>query len=285
MQLDKTQVRRAFDRAATTYDRAAVVQERMAAELISRLQYVQLEPHRILDVGCGTGTALKRLQKIFPRAQCVGLDIAPAMLRQARGGWTFRRREQWLCADAERLPVAESTIDLVFACAVLQWCDLDAVFGEVRRVLREDGMITFATLGPDTLRELRDAWRGIDSAVHVHEFVDMHDVGDALIRAGFSDPVLDVDMVQLTYADPDTALNEIRAVGSTNAATGRRRTLTAPGRVEALAGALSSQRGSDGRFALSFEIVYGHAWSASPRQTRRQNGSVSVPLAGIRRPS
>ena len=213
MQLDKRQIRRAFSRAAKSYDDAAILQRRIADELIQRLELVRLQPRRILDLGCGTGYAARKLKRHYRRAEVIGLDLAEGMLGRARRRFSWRAREHWLCGDAEHLPLADQSVDLIVCSATMQWCDLDALLDESIRVLRPDGLLAFASFGPDTLLEVRRAWREVDDGVHVHDFIDMHDVGDALVRAGFEMPVLDAETVQLTYAGPDGPGGGGRPVG------------------------------------------------------------------------
>ena len=279
MQLDRRQVRRAFGRAAATYDQAAVLQQRMVDEIIERLQLVQLEPRTILDLGCGTGYGARALARKYPNAHIVALDLAQAMVLHARAHNEARGQFSWLCADAESLPLKPASVDLILCAATLQWCELDEVFEQCAYVLRAEGLLTFASFGPDTLLELRESWRQVDDQAHVHDFVDMHNVGDALVQAGFADPVLDVEYVQLTYADPKQALNEIRELGSTYAATSRPRGLLGKQRYQRLLETLSAHAGSDGRIPLTFECVYGHAFASGTMQQRiLPDGSVSIPL-------
>ncbi len=279
MQLDKRQIRRSFSRAAATYDQAAVLQRRMLDETIQRLDLVQLEPRTVVDLGCGTGYGVAGLNHRYPDAQIIALDLAESMLRYARAQSHGNSRPDWICGDAEHLPLADNSVDLIVCSATLQWCELEQVFRECARVLRNKGVFAFTSFGPDTLLEVRQAWRQVDDRVHVHDFIDMHDIGDALLHAGFSDPVLDVERVQLTYADTRQALNEVRRLGSTNAAIDRRRGLLGKQRFQALQQALVDLRTADGRLPVTYECIYGHAFAAPhPRQTRLPDGSVAVPI-------
>lgn len=282
--LDRRQVRRAFDRAAGSYDEAAVVQRRMIDELVERLEIIKVAPERILDVGCGTGYARNPLMQRFPRAQYLGSDIAPGMLRQARPwGWRLRRGTRWFCADVERLPLTDRSVDLVFCSAVLQWCDPEAAFNEMHRVLRPGGVLMFSTFGPDTLRELREVWAEVDSAVHVHEFTDMHILGDIMLEAGFELPVVDVDYLTVTHRTVLSCLRDLKAIGASNAAEDRARGLMPRSRLRELERAYESRRNDDGLIETTYEIVYGHAWASELRQGRELDGTVSVPLSQISR--
>lgn len=282
--LDKKQIRRAFDRAAVSYDEAAVVQRQMVDELIARLAIVKVAPERILDVGCGTGYARVHLMRRFPRARYLGTDIAPAMVRAARPwGWRLGRGGRWFCGDAERLPLADRSVDLVFCSAVLQWCDPEAAFTEMHRVLRPGGVLMFSTFGPDTLRELREVWAEVDAGVHVHEFTDMHILGDIMLEAGLELPVVDMDYLTVTHRTVMACLRDIKAIGAGNASGERARGLTPRRKLRALNEAYEARRNADGLIETTYEIVYGHAWASELRQSRHADGTVSVPLSQITR--
>ncbi|MBS1270317.1 MAG: Malonyl-[acyl-carrier protein] O-methyltransferase [Gammaproteobacteria bacterium] len=283
-ELDRRQVRRAFERAAGSYDEAAVVQRRMVDELIDRLGTIKIEPGRILDVGCGTGYARLSLMRRFPRSQYLGSDIAAGMLDQARPrAGRSRRNVEWVCGDIERLPLPDRSVDLVFCNAVLQWCDPGTAFAEMHRVLRTEGVLMFGTFGPDTLKELREAWAEVDSKPHVHEFLDMHHTGDALLNAGFELPVVDVDRVTVTHRSVMSCLRDLKAIGANNAAGGRARGLMPRRKLHDLGKAYAGRRNEDGLIETTYEIVYGHAWAGEFRPCRESDGAVSVPLSQIER--
>ena len=283
--LERAHVRRSFDRASTSYEAAAVLQSRVRAELIERLALVALEPRTVLDLGCGTGQGARELRRRFPRARVIALDLSPGMLREARRRESWRRRFDRVCADGARLPLRPASVDLVVSNLMLPWAvDLDAQLAELRRVLAPRGCLSFSTLGPDTLRELREAFAEIDGAAHVHPFFDLHDIGDALVRAGFADPVMDVDRLSATYAGPEALIGELRGLGATNALATRPRSLAGRARRARLMAALERRRGPNGRLAVSGEVVYGQAWcpgTAPPIRGRR--GEVVVPIGSIRR--
>lgn len=283
-ELDRRQVRRAFDRAAGSYDEAAVVQRRMADELVNRLQMIKSEPARILDVGCGTGYARIPLMKRFPGAEYIGGDIAPGMLRHARPrGWWPRRGSRWICTDVENLALPDRSVDLVFCSAVLQWCDPDTAFSEMHRVLRPEGVLMFSTFGPDTLKELRQVWAEVDEGIHVHRFIDMHILGDQLLAAGFELPVVDMDKLTVTHQTVMSCLKDLKAIGAGNAAAGRARGLTPRSKLRALDRAYEARRNREGLIETTYEIVYGHAWASEFRQSVDETGAVSVPLSQIGR--
>ncbi|MGH8371822.1 MAG: malonyl-ACP O-methyltransferase BioC [Gammaproteobacteria bacterium] len=276
--LDRRQVRNAFDRAAHEYDAAAVLQHEVGTRLLERLDLTTLKPARILDIGCGTGRATPELIRRYRGAQVVAADFAPAMLREVRRRFWFRR-PSLVCADAASLPFADAGFDLVFCNLMLQWCDdLDTCLRELRRVTATHGLVLFSTLGPDTLRELRAAWREVDGATHVNRFVDMHDIGDALIRAGFVEPVMDVEHITLTYQDVYGLMRDLKRIGAHNVTGGRARNLTGRERMRKLAAAYERTR-HDGRLPATYEVVYGTAWTPALRLDAAyagQAGGVSI---------
>ncbi|HEV2111671.1 MAG TPA: malonyl-ACP O-methyltransferase BioC [Gammaproteobacteria bacterium] len=264
--LARADVRKAFDRAARDYDAAAVLQRAVGERLLERLELTKMAPERIADLGCGTGRPTRELLRRYPEAQVVGVDLAPNMLKLAgRRPWyaPWRKGAHLVCADAAALPLATTSFDLLYASLVLQWCeDLDATLLEWRRLLKHHGLLLFSTLGPDTLKELRAAWSEVDGYNHVNRFLDMHDIGDALIRAGFAEPVMDVERVTLTYDDARGLMRDLKRIGAHNVTAGRGRGLTGRGRMDAMGRAYERWR-QDGRLPATYEVVYGTAWAPS----------------------
>lgn len=267
--MDKKRVRASFDRAAESYDAAAVMQKWVREEMLSRLDLVNLKPKRILDGGCGTGHASKALMQKYPDAHVVSLDFAMSMLHKTRAldrsilqlGKTLLglNQQSYLCADLEKLPLADASLDMFWSNLAIQWSnDLDAVFADIHRVLKTDGLLMFSTLGPDTLKELRAA-TSVDGHVHVSRFIDMHDIGDALVRAGFAAPVLDVERVVLTYDDVIGVMRDLKSIGAHNAADGRVRGLQGRGFLQKLSEQYERFR-KNGKLPATFEVIYGHAW-------------------------
>ena len=284
-QLDKAGVRAAFDRASATYEAAAVLQSRVADELLSRLEPFDLRPQAILDLGAGTGRASAQLKRRYRRSLVIALDLAPGMLHQAARHQSLFRRFERVCADAARIPLQSASVDIVFSNLMLQWSDpLDAAFAEVRRVLKPQGFFAFTTFGPDTLKELRSAWAEADSIHnHVNRFLDMHDVGDALVRAGLQEPVLDIDRTQLTYADGMAVMRDLKSIGARNATAGRPRSLVGRGRLQRVLTAYESFR-KDGRLPATYEVVYGAAWGSAGRPAASTHaGEVRISPSDIRR--
>lgn len=279
--IDKPSVRRAFGRAAGSYDAAAVLQREIAARMLERLDYVKLQPQRILDIGCGTGEASGALLKRYPKAQVIALDFALPMLAHARRRGRWLRRPRCVCGDLDQLPIAARSIDLVFSSSAIQWsADPVGAIAEMHRVLRPGGLLMFSSFGPDTLKELRSAWSEVDGYPHVHGFLDLHHYGDMLVAAGFADPVMDCEQLRLTYPDIRALMRDLKDIGANNAADARRRGLTGRTRVTALGQAYEQFREADGRLPASYEVVYGHAWGA---EQRRVDGAVTVPVEVLRK--
>lgn len=281
--LDVRSSRRAFDRASATYDQAAVLQTKVRGELLDRLKYVKLKPAVILDAGCGTGHSTRTLKRRFRRAHVVAMDAAFGMLKETaqRQGWF--NRFSLVCADATRLPFAEGSVDLIFSNLMLQWCnDLDATLAEFRRVLKPQGLVTFTTFGPDTLKELRAAWSAADNRTHVNRFIDMHDIGDAMMRAGLAEPVLDVENFTLTYDDARDLMRDLKSIGAHNVNAGRTRGLTGRHRLEAMLGAYEQHR-RDGKLPATYEVVFGQAWGRRPSPAAADKKSINIPIHQIGR--
>lgn len=280
--LDPRAVRRSFDRASRTYDAAAAVQAEIRNRLLERLDVVRLQPTAVLDLGAGTGHSSRELKRRYSAAQVIALDSSLAMLRESARQQRFLRRFAPVWGDAHSLPARSQSFDLVLSNLMLEWChDPDAVLGEVARVLRPKGLFMFTTLGPDTLKEVRELWRGVDPFTHAHRFIDMHDYGDALVRAGFAEPVMDTERLTVTYPDLPALLKEIRSSGARNIAQGRPRGLTGRARGE-LVRLRSEELGRNGPLRISVEVIHGHAWSVGERKSRRAGDEVLVPFEQLR---
>ena len=261
---DKRKMRQAFEQAAGTYDAAAVIQREISQRLLERLNYINLEPTRVLDVGAGTGISHTGLIRHYPAAKIFALDIARPMLLQARKkqGWWQRLRQpvKLITGDAESLPLADASVDLLFSNLALQWClDLEQTFKEFKRVLKPGGLLMFTTFGPDTLKELRSCWSEVDGYTHVNNFIDMHDIGDALVRTAFAEPVMDMELLTMTYSDVPSLMRDLKSIGAHNVTQGRSRKLTGKGRLQRVISAYEQFR-SEGVLPASYEVVYGHAW-------------------------
>jgi len=272
--VDRRQVGRRFSRVAANYEQADFFAREVDRRMQERLDYIKLEPKRILDLGCSRGGSIPGLAARYPAAQLIGLDISPAMLQAgqiARPGWQRwlglgrQAQVQRLAGDAVKLPLKSQSTAIVWSNLLLHWLDdpLPAL-AEAHRVLEVGGLLMFSTLGPDSLKELRSAFS--DGYAHTQRFIDMHDLGDMLVGCGFADPVMDMEVLTLTYDVFDDMLGELRAAGSGCAMKARRHGLT--GR-QTWARARAAYEGlrSDGKLPATFEIVYGHAWKVPPKQT------------------
>ena len=279
--LDKRLLRRSFEKAAAGYDAAAVLQHEICSRMLSRLDYIKQQPATILDAGSGTGNVVAELHARYPRAVLYALDIALAMVRLARGRlpWWQRllgRGVLSMCGDIERLPVRTAAVGMVWSNLVLQWVnEPPRAFAEFRRVLAPGGLLMFSTFGPDTLKELRAAYQGIDSYTHFNRFIDMHDLGDMLVHEGFADPVMDMEYLTLTYADVRALMHDLKAMGAHNMTAGRRPGMTARAVLATVERNYETSR-RDGRLPATFEIVYGHAWVPQPRTTA--DGKPIIPI-------
>lgn len=271
--LDKRLARRSFERAAATYDAAAVLQDEVCQRMLARLDYIKVDPALVLDAGSGTGNALSGLLARYPRSRVIALDLALAMAQRARA-----RRPWWktlldgggtrlavVCGDIERLPLATGRAGMVWSNLALQWMvDPKRAFSEMHRVLAPGGLLLFSSFGPDTLKELRAAFREVDRHTHVHRFIDMHDVGDLLVASGFADPVMDMELVTLTYSGVRDLMRDLKAIGARNMTLGRRAGLGGRSWLERVAHNYETYR-RDGRLPATFEVIYGHAWKPQPR--------------------
>ena len=283
--LDRRAVRASFDRASADYEAAAVLQAGVADELLVRLDAFEFRPDTVLDLGAGPGRATALLKRKYRSALVIALDLAPGMLQEARRHQRLFHRFQRVCADASRLPFADASVDVIYSSLMLQWCDLDSTFAEVRRVLEPNGFFAFTTFGPDTLKELRASWAEVDDYHHVHQFMDMHDVGDALVRAGLVEPVLDVERTRLTYVDVMGLMRDLKTIGAHNVTAGRSRGLTGKARLQKMQAAYEAFRRDD-RLPATYEIVYGVAWGGAGRPASGVVGAeVRIAPGSIRRSS
>lgn len=269
---DKRQVRRNFGRAANTYEQHDALQQEVQGLLLDRLGFYLEAPARVLDVGAGTGRGTALLRKRYPKAQVIAADLALPMLRAAKKHISWLKPFQRVCADATSLPLPDHSVDVLHSNLCFQWIDdLPALFGECVRILKPGGLLVFSTFGPDTLKELRAAWAEADQQPHVSRFLDMHDLGDAMINAGLRDPVLDVDRYNLTYSEPRLLLKELQGLGATNADRERERHLLGKRHYQRMLAAYETLR-VDGRIPATWEVVTAHAWGPPHGQSRRTPG-------------
>lgn len=268
--IDKARVRKSFDLAAKRYDQSAILQAEVRQRLFERLSITTLAPQRILDAGCGTGGGSQLLRQRYPQAECFMLDFAEGMLLQAKkpsSGLLQQVKSLFvgeklhaIGGDLEQLPLANQSVELVWSNLAMQWCNnLDQTLSEMHRVLKPDGLLIFSTFGPDTLKELRAATAVDASHVHVSRFIDMHDIGDAMVRAGFAAPVLDVEQFELTYQDVKSVMRDLKAIGANNATQGRHRGLHGRQFLSQIEQRYEAYR-TQGKLPATYEVVYAHGW-------------------------
>jgi malonyl-CoA O-methyltransferase len=280
---DARQVRRAFARASASYAGAAALQRDVEARLLESLDYLDDRvPATVLDVGSGPAHAAEAMRRRWPKARIVALDLALPMLQQARpragaavrDRLRLRRPVDRVCADLRALPLADASFDVLFSNLCLQWIeDLPAAFAGFRRVLRPGGLLLCSTFGPDTLHELHAAFAQADDRPHVSPFASIAQFGDALMQAGFRDPVLDRDVLVRRHPDLTALMRELRALGATNALQTRRPTLTGRARFTAAAAAYEPLRGADGQLPASWEVITAMAWAPAPGAPIRERGA------------
>lgn len=263
----KHDIRAAFEASAARYDEVAVFQREVATRLLERLELLNMEPRTVLDLGSGTGHCSEALSKRYPKARIVALDLAEAMLHHTRRRFSrwdrFRNKHGFVAGDAEQLPFADASFDMLFSNLTVQWCtNLEQTFSEFRRVLKPGGVLFYTTLGPDTLKELRASWAAVDEGVHVNTFLDLHDVGDAMLRARLAEPVIDMEHITLTYRDCMTLMRDLKELGAHNVNPGRNAGLTGPRTLKAVMAAYEQFRQGDGLLPATYEVIYGHAWRA-----------------------
>jgi len=285
---DRAALKRNFGRAAATFGRADALHREVGSRMLERLGYIKLQPARVLDLGCATGGALPGLQERYPQAQLLALDLARTMLQaalpaaapwHARLAASLRRKAGpplGVQADMANLPLAGGSLDLVWSNLALHWLDDPApAIREAQRTLAVDGLFMFSSLGPDSLMELREAFAEAaqtpaqQAAWHVKRFIDLHDIGDVLVGAGFVTPVMDMEQFTLTYESLDGLFDDLRNSGSINAMLGRPRGLLSRALLARVRAAYEKRRArrSDGRLPATFEVIYGHAWKGRPRRT------------------
>lgn len=277
------EISKAFNRYAAEYECAAKAQQEIGIRLLERLQYLKMKPERILDLGCGPGFFSRELALMYPKAQIVGLDLAQVMLMEARKKHSWRRKWPLVAADMKQMPFATGVFDLVFANQVIHWGNpLEQVFRELNRIMRAHGCLMFTTLGPDTFKELKDAWIDVNHYAHVNKFPDMHDVGDCLMAEHFLEPVVDMEWLTLHYESLSKLLKSIKSQGVKNINSERNKGLT--GKSSWRQFEQNYLQTPPGKYPLTYEVVYGHAWKGEQRKTDKGVETL-ISVSQIARPS
>ncbi|TLY48555.1 MAG: malonyl-ACP O-methyltransferase BioC [Gammaproteobacteria bacterium] len=281
IQFDQTQIVQRFNKAAKTYDPVAVLQQQVGKSLLARLRGIRCQPQTILDLGCGTGYFESFLKELYPTAKIIGLDKSNGMLAQAQLKETEYQLKDihWVNGCAEDLPFNDHSFELVYSNLMLHWSNnFVKCLKEIHRILKPEGLLLFSMVGPDTLQELRYCWKTIDEQPHVHQFVDMHDLGDNLLQTSFAYPVMDIEYFTLLYSEALDLMKELKKLGVQNIAQNRQRGLTSKGALKKLIRAYESFRTEEGKLPATWEIIYGHAWSIE-----KQCGidEIKIPLNSI----
>ena len=277
--LERKRIQKHFDIKAQSYESSAVLQKEVCNRMLERLSWVKSQPDIILDAGAGTGWGTRGLMDYYKSSKVIAMDLSLSMLQQTRQKGGVFRKPGLLCADAERVPFADSSVDMIFSNLMLQWCDPKKTFKEFLRVLKPGGLLMFSTFGPDTLKELRHSWSVVDDAKHVNEFIDMHDLGDDLMSSGFAEPVMDMDMMTLTYDDVMTVMTDLKAIGANTPMKDNMRGLLTPGKLKQVIAQYETFR-NENYLPASFEIVYGHAWKID-KKNRQSSGEITIPVKDI----
>ena len=263
-----------YQQIAVHYDQHAVLQKQIADELLSRLDLINIPVERILDLGCGTGNAIKPLCKAFPKAKLCVVDVSKSMLKLAKKNKPWFRKCDFIQCQAEALKLQDNTFDCVISNLLLQNCnDPDLIFSEVQRVTRENGLFSFSTLGPDSFKELRAALLLADIAKHELTFghlTDMHDLGDALLRSGLREPVMDVDVYTLSFSRFEDLFEELNATGNILQEFAAEEIM--------LVDKFYPRKDEHGNYLLTVEIVYGQAWAGDGKSRVRTPDEVHFPL-------
>lgn len=277
----KADIARSFSLAAKEYDQHAFIQKEIGKRLLDRLDLMKNPPLAILDVGAGTGFITRQLQNKFPKSRLYGLDLAQGMMNYAKSKqpWQiWNKKPFYICGDMEFLPFANNSFDLIFSNFTLQWsCALGKVFAEFKRILKPKGMLLFSTLGPQTLYELRNSWAKADNFTHVNDFLDMHDSGDLLLNTNFAHPVMDMEMITITYPRVEHLLKDLKATGARNMNLKRPPGCISKNKFLQMLNAYETFKQPDGLYPATFEVIYGHAWRETALHRQEQDGVVRIP--------
>lgn len=271
----------AFHKQAGVYDRVALVQREIGEQLFERLTYLKMEPNYVLDLGCGTGVFSKLLKKKYPKAKIVSLDIAHGMLLEAQAKYRWSPKNVFFTrADMHALPFKNNLFDLIFSNQVLHWStDWPQLMRELNRVMHIGGCLMFSTLGPDTFLELRGEEER--RFAHTNSFMDMHDIGDILLREHFLDPVVDMEKLSVHYDDWQALLRSLKNQGVRNVSTNRNPGLTGKRAWQSFENSVQQYQTVEGKFPLTYEVVYGHAWKGE-MHCSKAGVETSIPVSALR---
>jgi len=277
LQIDKSIVRGRFNTAAERYESFDFLQREVSSRLFSRLDDIVVSPHLIVDLGSGSGRNGAILEKLYRKARVINLDLAEDMLLVARKKkFKLFQQQQFVCGDLESIPFRPGKIDLAFSNLALQWCpNLPSSFAQINETLKSGGLFIFSTLGPDTLKELKEVSSGLSDLPLVGTFLDMHIVGDNLALAGFADPVIESEIITVNYSEPLGLFRDLKGLGASNADSGRRKSLTGTSRMRRILKEYSKY-GENGKVPATYEVILGHAWAT------KKNGRNEYPIKRLR---
>jgi len=271
---DLQAIRHTFDRLAPGYDKHAALEQEVCNRLLEKTPFHRLAPATILDLGCGTGFAAAKLKQSFRKARVIGMDTSLGMLSHLRRRSGLLKPLKGVCGDLAALPFATGSVDMLVANLSGYWCpEPMAMFAEYRRVLRPDGMLLFSTFGPGLMKELKAAWHEVDTNVEMPEFPDLMEIGDGLVAAGFREPVMDMEVITLQYPDLQAMLRELEATGTAMLIRGWNNGYGAGSSLDQAYMPFLK----DGKYPLSFEIVYGVAFGPQEGQpVKTSTGDVAT---------
>jgi len=273
---------KSFNKQACYYEKSAKIQHVIGQRLFERLSYLKMEPKWILDLGCGTGYFSAQLKKRYPKAKIVSFDLSSNMLTEVKSKQSWRRRWSLTQGDMINLPFADMIFDLVFSNQAIHWShSIKKVFSEVNRVMKQNGCFMFTTLGPDSFKEMKQAWDQIDPFSHVNDFVDMHDIGDWLLHEFFLDPVMDMEQITVQYETVLKLVHSLKNQGVKNIHQQRPRGLMGKRAWKAFLGQYEQLKNESGKYPLSYEVVYGHAWKGNQRK-KGSGHETMIPVSVLR---
>lgn len=277
----KLELYNTFDKQATEYEEAAKVQFEIGKRLFERLAYLKITPRNILDLGCGSGLFSLQLKKYYPKAQIISFDLASGMLHEVKKKQGFWRRWPLVQGDMNHLPFNSESIDLIFSNQVIHWTnEIPIVLKEINRVMSPHACLIFSTLGPDTFKELKMAWQNADNYSHTHEFKDMHEIGDLLLKEQMQDPVMDQEILTVHYSSLRQLVKSLKAQGVQNASIKRNKGLTTKQAWKKFESTYETFRINEKKYPLTYEVVYGHAWKGNFSDYK--NGDSFFPISKLK---
>ena len=255
----KKRIRESFNRRADTYDNYAIIQKEVAARIFDRLSGIKIKPKSILDLGCGTGSLTQKISALYPNAKIIPLDFSEEMLRIC---CSKVNKANPICADIENIPINESRFDLIISSPTFHWAtDLYSTFLKIHKLLKDGGCFLFSSIGPDTLFELREALSKIDNQERVNRFIDMHHYGDALLKIGFTDPVVDNEKIIVEYQSFSDVLQSLKKIGANTVEKVADKKLTRRDYIGASHGYSINENSN---YPVTYEVLYGLAWKKTP---------------------